>query len=52
MTWEWVALILGVFVVIALLFGWIAWTQMRTKMFEAYPRTLPEMMGATKKEGN
>jgi hypothetical protein len=50
MTWEWVALILGVVLLIVLLFSFIAWTQMRTKMFEAVPKTLPDMMTRTKKE--
>jgi hypothetical protein len=50
MTWEWVALILGVVLLIVLLFSFIAWTQMRTKMFEAVPKTLPDMMARTEKK--
>jgi len=26
MSWEWVVLILGIVGIIALLFGWVAWT--------------------------
>lgn len=49
MTWEWVALILGTVFLVVLLFAFMAWTQMRTKMFEAVPRTLPDMMSSTKR---
>lgn len=50
MTWEWVTLILGIFLLIVCLFGWIAWTQMRVKINESYPKTLPDMMTKTKRE--
>lgn len=49
MSWEWVALILGIVLLVVALFAFIAWTQMRTKMFEAYPKTLPDMLTSTKR---
>lgn len=50
MTWEWVTLILGIFLLIFILLGFITWTQMRVRMFEALPRTLPDMLARTEKE--
>jgi hypothetical protein len=49
MTWEWVVLILGIVALLALLLGYITWTQMRVQMFQAIPRTLPDMFKATSK---
>jgi hypothetical protein len=48
MTWEWVTLILGIVLLIVSLFAWVAWTQMKARMFEAYPKTLPDLMTRTK----
>lgn len=50
MSWEWVVLILGIVLLVVLLFAFIAWTQMRTTMFKAVPRTIPDMMARTKEE--
>ena len=50
MTWEWVTLILGIVLLIVALFGWVAWTQMKARMFEAVPKTLPDMLARTQKE--
>ena len=50
MSWEWVVLILGLVTIIATLMGYIAWTQMKARMFEAYPKTLPDMLKSTHKE--
>jgi predicted negative regulator of RcsB-dependent stress response len=50
MSWEWVTLILGIVLLIVALFGWVSWTQMKARMFEAYPKTLPDMLARTKKE--
>lgn len=50
MTWEWVVLILGTFLLIIALLGFVTWTQMRWRMFESYPKTLPDMMMKTQKE--
>jgi predicted negative regulator of RcsB-dependent stress response len=44
MTWEWVTLILGTILLIVVLFGWIAWTQMNARIIESYPKTLPDLM--------
>lgn len=49
MTWEWVALILGTFAIIAILFGWVAWTQMKARFYESMPKTLPDMLTSSKK---
>ena len=48
MSWEWVVLILGLVSIIAILFGYVAWTQMQVKINESYPKTLPDMMTRTK----
>lgn len=50
MTWEWVALILGLVMIVATLFGYIAWTNMQIKINETYPKTLPDMMRSRQKE--
>ena len=50
MSWEWVTLILGIVLLIVVLFGWITWTQTRLRMFESYPKTIPDMMVRTQKE--
>ena len=49
MTWEWVVLILGVLALLVILFGFVAWTQMKTKINESIPKTLPDMMARTEK---
>ena len=41
MTREWVVLILGLAGIIAILLGYVAWTAMRARMFEAVPLSLP-----------
>lgn len=50
MTWQWVVLILGIIFLIVALFGWVAWTQMRARIIESYPKTLPDMLARTQKE--
>jgi hypothetical protein len=50
MTWEWVTLILGFCLLLTVLFGFIAWTQMKTKINETIPKTIPDMMARTKQE--
>jgi hypothetical protein len=50
MTWQWVVLILGIVALLALLLGYITWTQMRVQMFQAVPRTIPDMFKATQPE--
>lgn len=50
MSWEWVALILGLVGIIAILFGYVAWTQMQVKINESYPKTLPDIMAKSKRE--
>jgi predicted negative regulator of RcsB-dependent stress response len=52
MTWEWVTLILGTILLIVVLFGWVAWTQMHARIIESYPKTLPDMMVRTQKEND
>lgn len=50
MTWEWVALILGIVLLVVSLLVFVAWTNMKVKMFEAYPKTLPDMLRSTKRD--
>jgi len=48
MTWEWVTLILGIFGIVAILFGFVAWTTMKAKIAESIPRTIPDMLTSSK----
>lgn len=52
MTWEWVTLILGIILLIVVLFGFVAWTQMNARIVESYPKTLPDLMVRTQKEND
>lgn len=43
MTWQWVTLILGFFFLLFLTIAFQIWANMRTEMFKAVPRSIPEL---------
>ena len=54
MTWEWVTLILGIVALIIAFGCYLAWTQMRVRMFELLPPPsleMPEMITEIKEPG-
>jgi hypothetical protein len=43
MTWQWVVLIIGVVAILSFLLGYVTWANMRLKMFELTPHTVPDL---------
>jgi len=43
MTWQWVVLIIGIVAILSLLLGYVTWANMRLKMFELTPHTVPDL---------
>jgi hypothetical protein len=51
MTWQWVVVILGIFLLLMVRLSFTAWTNMKLKINESIPRTFPDMMiSSIKKE--
>jgi hypothetical protein len=43
MTWQWVVLIIGIVAILSFLLGYVTWANMRLKMFELTPHTVPDL---------